>query len=120
MNIQTNFFGNIEIDENKVIKFDDGIPGLEDLTKFLYITDEDENSPFSWLQSIENVKVVFTLINIFKFLPEYNPEVEVENLTKLGDCREENLAIYCIANIPKDIENMTVNLKAPIIINLEN
>ena len=120
MNIQTKFFGNIEIDENKVIKFEDGIPGFEDLKKFLFMTDEDANSPFCWLQSIEDVNIVFTLINIFKFIPDYNPNVDMEILSKLGKIEEENLAIYCIANIPKNIKDMTVNLKAPIIINLFN
>ncbi|WP_250278456.1 flagellar assembly protein FliW [[Clostridium] colinum] len=121
MTIKTKFFGDIDVDDNKVITFKDGLPGFENITKFLFMTDEDENSPFSWLQSIEDIDIVFTLFNVFKVLPDYNPNVDIELLDTLGDIKDENLAIYCIATIPpKNVKEMTINLKAPIVINLDN
>ncbi len=120
MKIKTKFFGEVEIDESKVIMFKEGLPGFEDMKRFLFMTDEDEKSPFCWLQSIDDINIVFTLFNIFRVLPSYNPNVDIELLNKLGDIKEENLEIYCIANIPNDIKEMTVNLKAPVVINLDN
>nr|WP_317360010.1 flagellar assembly protein FliW [uncultured Tyzzerella sp.] len=119
MKLKTRFFGEIEIDEKKVIDFEEGLPGFENLRKFLFMTDENEDAPFCWLQSIEDIDIVFTLFDIFKYMPNYNPSVEVETLEKLGHFKEEDLLIYCIASIPKDVKNMTVNLKAPVIINVE-
>ena len=120
MKLKTRFFGEIDIDNKKIINFEEGLPGFEDLSKFLFMTDEDENSHFCWLQSIENIDVVFTLFNVFNFLPDYNPIAEVESLEKLGEAKEDDLIIYCIANIPEDIKNMSINLKAPIVINMNN
>ena len=120
MKLKTRFFGEIEIFNEKVINFEDGLPGVENLKKFLFMTDEDENSPFCWLQSIEDIDIVFTLFDIFKFLPEYNPIAEIESLNSLNYDKEEDLYIYCMATIPKDTKNISVNLKAPIIINTIN
>lgn len=120
MKIKTRFFGEIEVNNKKVINFEDGLPGFENFKKFLFMTDEDENSPFCWLQSIEDIDIVFTLFNVFKFLPNYNPSADIESLEKLGKAKEEDLIIYCIANIPENIKNMTINLKAPVIININN
>lgn len=120
MNIETRFFGQIEIDDEKIIHFKDGIPGFEHLTKFLFMTDKDDNSPFCWLQSIEDLDIVFTLFDVLSFLPNYEPTVEEEYLQNLGEFVEDDLAIYCIANIGQNIQEMTINLKAPVVINLEN
>ena len=120
MKIKTRFFGEIEIDNNKIITFQDGLPGFEHLKNFLFMTDKDENSPFCWLQSIEDVDIVFTLFNVFNFLPNYNPNIEKDMLKDLEEFKEEDFIIYCIATIPKDIKEITINLKAPVIINLAN
>lgn len=120
MKIKTRFFGEIDIDEKKIINFKEGLPGFENLNKFLFMTDNDENSPFCWLQSIEDIDIVFTLFDILKFLPDYEPVINIENLEKFGEFSQEDLLIYCISSIPKDIKNMTINLKAPIIININN
>lgn len=120
MKIKTKFFGEIDIDNKKVINFENGLPGFEYLKDFLFMTDEDEESHFCWLQSIEDIDIVFTLFDIFKFLPDYNPSVDTKSLDKLGDSKEEDLLIYCIANIPSNIKDMTINLKAPIVININN
>ena len=55
MKLKTRFFGEIEIDEKKVIDFEEGLPGFENLRKFLFMTDENEDAPFCWLQSIEDI-----------------------------------------------------------------
>lgn len=119
MKIKTKFFGEIQVDEDKIIKFEDGIPGFENLTKFLFMTDSDQNSPFCWIQSIEDVEIVFTLFDVFSILPNYNPSIEEAFLKSLGEFEDEDLLIYSIANIPNNVKEMTLNLKAPIIINLK-
>ncbi len=120
MKIKTRFFGEVEIDEDKVILFENGIPGFEELKRYVFMTDEDEKSPFCWLQSIEDIDIVFTLFDVVSKIKDYSPNVEEEALSQIGEFEEEDLCIYCIANIPKDIKDMTINLKAPIIINTRN
>lgn len=120
MNLKTRFFGEVEIDENKVIIFDEGIPGFENLKRFLYMIDKDENSPFCWLQSIEDTDIVFTLLDIYMIMQDYNPIVSKELIEDIGTFDKGDLLIYTIVNIPDDIKNISVNLKAPIVINMNN
>lgn len=120
MIIKTRFFGDVELDESKVITFDDGIPGFFDLKKFLLMTDEDEKSPFCWLQSIEEMNIVFTLFDVYSIIPNYNPIVSEEMLKDIGEFKDEDILIYTIANIPEDLKEISINLKAPIIINMHN
>ncbi|MDE6181659.1 MAG: flagellar assembly protein FliW, partial [Eubacteriales bacterium] len=95
MAIKTKFFGELEIDENKLIIFKEGIPGFENLTKFLFMTDNDENSPFCWLQSIEDLDIVFTLFDIYRIMEEYDPKVFYEELINtIGEFEKEDILIY--------------------------
>lgn len=120
MKIKTRFFGEIDIDDTKIINFKYGLPGFENLKKFLFMFDDDENSPFYFLQSIEDLDIVFTLFDVIRFLPDYNPVTEVENLKDFEDIDEEDFMIYSIATIPQNVKEITINLKAPIVINLKN
>lgn len=117
MKLKTKNFGEIEIDENKIISFPEGIPGFRDERKFVIINNEDEESPFQWLQSTESPDLAFVIINPFFVYPNYQitiPEISQKKL-KIED--EKDVTIFSIVVIPKDIENMTTNLLGPIIIN---
>lgn len=118
MILNTKNFGEIEIDESKIIKFNDGIPGFVDLKNYVLIYDEDEKSPFYWLQSIDDTEIAFVMINMFNFMKDYSPLIEEEELKVLGKYdSEDDIFIYNIVVIPNDIKKMSVNLKAPVIIN---
>lgn len=121
MVIKTKYFGEVQINEEKVIKFESGIPGFENLHRFLFMTSPNPDSAFYWLQSIDDVNIVFTIVDIFRYLPDYNPIVEISSMEGLGEYGkiEEDIAIYNIANIPSNYKEMTINLKAPIVINLK-
>lgn len=118
MTIKTRNFGEVTIDENKVITFEEGIPGMPDLKKYLLMSDSNEDSGFYWLQSIEDTDIAFIMVDIFKIMPNYSPMLPENKLDELEiskDCKD--YLIYNIAVVPKDFRKMTVNLKAPIIIN---
>lgn len=118
MNISTRLFGNIEVDENRVVAFDSGIIGFPDLKKFMLIHDrENDKRNISWLQSIEEPTFAMPVIDPLKLVPDYNPLVEDELLSGLGELKEEEMLVLVTMTIPGDITKMTVNLKAPVIIN---
>jgi flagellar assembly factor FliW len=116
MNISTKNFGDLEIDDEKILTFDEGLPGFRDDRRFA-ILNEDSEEPFCWLQSMDNGDVAFALLNTFKLLPAYNPLVDESELAALGDISDKDLLIYNIVVIPEDIKQMRVNLKAPVVIN---
>jgi flagellar assembly factor FliW len=116
--VKSRNFGEIEIEDSKLITFEEGIPGFEELRKFVLVTDDD--GPFYWLQSAEDENIAFAMLDIFKYMPDYNPCVEDSLVEDIIDKDEKNIEIYNIAVIPENVEKMTVNLKAPVIINIKS
>lgn len=117
MKLMTKNFGAIEIEEQKIIYFPEGLPGFEKENKFIIINSEDEESLFQWLQSIENPELTFVIINPFFVYPNYDIVIPKTVQEKLKIKDEKDLVIYSIVVVPEDIEKMTTNLLGPIIIN---
>ena len=119
MTILTRHLGEIDIDESKIIEFKEGIPGFEGLKSFALFHDEENGNgeAFMWLQSLDDTDVTFVLLNTFAFMPQYKPILEDSDISDLGEFGDEDLLIRNIAVIHDKLENTTVNLKAPIIIN---
>ncbi|MCT4613194.1 MAG: flagellar assembly protein FliW [Clostridia bacterium] len=116
MTLNTRHFGEISIDVEKVVRFEEGLPGFEDKKDFILLSNEESNT-FFWLQSVEDGEVAFALANPFIFYPEYSPEINDEYISELGELKEEDLNIYSVLVVPEDIKKMSANLKAPIVIN---
>lgn len=121
MKAKTRFFGEIEVEDEKVICFEQGLIGFPDLRKFTLIYDEEKGDKrtISWLQSMDEPEVAFPVMDPLAVCPGYNPSVEEEMLKTLGDPKEENLFVLVTVTVPKDIEQIAVNLKAPIVVNVE-
>ena len=120
MKLTTKVFGEIEINEDKVITFDGGIVGFYDLKKFLLIHDEENmDRVISWLQSIDEPQFALPVIDPLKVCEEYNPMIEDELLSSLGDLNKDNMLVLCTVTVPSDITKMTSNLRAPIVVNVE-
>lgn len=120
MNITTKLFGEIEVDESKKITFVQGIVGFPDLKDFLLIHDSDSSGGIRWMQSIQEPAFAMPVIDPLVVKRDYNPSIEDELLKPLGTISEDNLLVLVTITVPHEIENMTVNLKAPIIINGDN
>ncbi len=122
MKAKTRIFGEIDIADDKIIKLEKGIIGFPDLKNFTLIFEEAEekNTALMWLQSMDEPQFALPVISPNDILPEYNPIINDSLLGELGDLSEENTCCYITIKVPKDITKMTVNLKAPIIINTDN
>lgn len=121
MKAATRLFGEIEIDESKIITFEDGIIGFPDMKKFTLIFDEEkEDRPsISWLQSMDEPEIAFPVMDPLFVCETYNPSVEDELLKNLGIIKEDNLYVLVTVTVPQDIKELAVNLKAPIVINTD-
>lgn len=119
MRFKTKHFGEIELGEDKIITFDNGIMGFEDYKHFtiLYDIEEDNKPIISWIQSIDEPELAIPVINPLYVREDYNPTVEDELLTSLGELNDENILVLLTVTVPSDISEMTSNLKAPFIIN---
>lgn len=121
MKAATRLFGEIEIDESKIITFEDGIIGFPDMKKFTLIFDEEkEGRPsISWLQSTDEPEIAFPVMDPLFVCETYNPSVEEELLKNLGTIKEDNLYVLVTVTVPQNIKELAVNLKAPIVINTD-
>ena len=120
MKVNTKLFGEINIDDDKVISFDAGIVGFPDLTRFALMHDDDESDDgkgLSFLVSLDEPAFAMPVINPLLVKDDYNPVVEDDYLIPLGDLKEEDMLVRVTVTVPHDISKMTVNLMAPFIIN---
>ncbi len=108
--------GTIEYTKEDLITFDKGILAFEDKKEFVIIRNEE--TEFYYLQSLEDANITFILIDLKDTMPNYNPEVAVEQLNDLGEINN-NLGIYNICTVQDEIKDMTVNLVGPIVVNLD-
>ena len=122
--IHTRDFGDIEIAEDKILSFPNGLLGFSDNKRFALIADPselaEEKAVFYWLQSLDDADIAFCLVDLIKLAPDYNPLVEEDQLTPLLPYNTEDLLIYNMAVIPENPKELTVNMKAPIVINPQN
>ncbi len=120
MLVKTKFFGEVNLPDEKILTFDRGLIGLTDYKQFTILYDcEKENSNISWLQSVDEPTLALPVIKPWLVKEDYNPVVEDELLSHIGELTEENLVILLTMTVPSDIKKMSVNLKAPIIINAD-
>ena len=76
------------------------------------------DSPFFFLQSTQDPEVGFILVNPFFFFPDYEFELPDEEAAALGIASPEETAVFCIVNAREGLKNATVNLLAPIVVNI--
>ncbi|WP_010681193.1 flagellar assembly protein FliW [Acetivibrio cellulolyticus] len=120
MLLNTKHFGEIEIDEKKIINFKEGIPGFEDTKRYIVLYNGDETSPFKWLQSVDNGQLAFAVVNPFEVVRDYDIEIPDEAISNLNIESAEEVMVLSIVVVPEELSKMTMNLKAPVVINTKN
>jgi len=120
MTVETRIFGEITIDPEKIIHFENGIIGFPDLTDFALIFDSEkgDNAGIRWMQSLQETNFAIPVMDPLVVNPEYNPSVDDEILKPIDFEKVEDILILVTVTVPKDLKLMSVNLKAPIIINV--
>jgi len=116
MKITSKFLGEIEINEEQIIHFPNGLPGFEDEKQFVILPLE-EQSPFAILQSINHSHVGFVIAYPFSFYPDYAFDLAHEDIEKLKLDSPNDCATYTIMTLKEPFAKSTINLKAPIVIN---
>lgn len=122
MLVETKWFGKVEIADDKIITFGNGLMGFEDYKKYtiIYDTTEESNGGIMWLQSLDEVNLALPVIDPMIIRQDYDPFVDDEALKAIGIGDKTEFLVLVTMTVPSDIAKMTVNLKAPIVINAEN
>lgn len=120
MKIATKHFGEVEIEEEKIVVFEHGVFGFENNKRYvIFSEDETSRNGLCWLQSIDDSDFALPVINPIFWYPDYSPEIDDNRIAQIGEVVEEDLNVFSVVVITGELETMTTNLKAPILVNVK-
>ena len=118
MKVLTKAYGIVEVNERQKVTFPSGLFGFETLKDYVLL--DAEQQPFYWLQSLDEEKTAFILIDPFLFRPDYEMDIDNEELRPIGISDPEKAVIFTIVTVPPDNSPMTANLQGPLVINRDS
>lgn len=119
MIIQTTRFGQVQIEDQDILPFPEGVLGFADLKNFVLLDDPSDDI-FAWLQSCDEPAIAFPVLEPEIFKDKYQVVLTRTDMEAIHLLKMEDAKIFCIVTIPEDVSLMTANIKAPIVINLKN
>ena len=118
MKVLTKAYGQVEVNERQRITFPSGLFGFESFKDYVLL--DAEQQPFYWLQSLDVEQVAFVLINPFLFRPDYEMNIDNEELLPIGITDPGKAVIFSIVTVSSDDTPMTANLQGPLVINRDS
>ena len=119
MIVQSTRFGEMDIADEQILDFPHGMLGFPDEKKFALMEYKPE-SPFYFLQSVAEANLTFLLINPFAFFNDYEFAMDDALLAEIGVTAENPPSVFNIATVKDKLENMTVNLAGPVLVNIRD
>ncbi len=116
MQIGTSRFGSVEIEFDDILLFPSGLIGYEDNRHWVLLADA-ENDAVGWLQCVAGPDLAVAVISPRRFVPEYQLRVGRSQLEPLQLTSTDQA--YVLTVISKTDTHLSVNLRAPIVINLD-
>ena len=111
--------GEMQYEENNIITFNKGIPGFNELKKFILL-DLQEYEPFKLLQSLEDDEISLIVTSPYEFFNEYEIKLSDETIKNLKIDSPEQVMILTTVTLNSDVKKITTNLQGPIVINTSN
>jgi flagellar assembly factor FliW len=111
-------FGTCTYAESEVLTFPWGLPGFGSLRRFLALSLEGQER-FVWLQSLDDVSVALPVSDPWQIFPDYAPKLPGYATASLEIGSPEEFTTLCVVVVTNEAVEMTMNLLAPIIVNLK-
>ena len=118
MKIKTRAFGQIEIDDERVMKFVGPMLGFEAADKYALV-DVAPESPFKIMQLVSDPDICFLVTDPAIFFPNYHVSLTKEQAAEIELNDPSKAAVMAVVNIRKDGGQITANLLAPVVVNSE-
>jgi len=115
MQIASTRFGTIEIRDDAVLEFPEGLPGLRG-ERWAFVAGGDD-SPFFWLHSVEHPDVAVPVTSPWLFISDYEVRVSEDEARRLDLNDPSDAYIVCVVRATENIADFTINLAGPVIIN---
>jgi len=112
--IESTRFGRIEIQDEAVIEFPNGLIGLTG--KRYALVAREENGAFQWLHSLDDPSLAIPVTNPFVFFQSYEVEISSAEADRIGITEPEQADVYVTVRAGEQLEDFRANLRAPILI----
>ncbi len=120
MILRSRTLGEIEISEEAVLHFPDGLLGFEDLKRYI-LAEVNEFLPFLWLVSVDEPEVGFGLADPGLFYaPHYDLHLSDGDKDVLELAARDTISVFVIVSISDGGRRITANLKGPVVLNTRN
>jgi flagellar assembly factor FliW len=117
MEINTRDFGILEVQDDAIYEFDEGLYGFEDTGKFAIFEKSFENVSFLYLQCIDSIVPCFLVFEPWELYPDYRPVLTKEDMEACQVDNIEDLIFLVIAGVPDSIKDLSINIKSPVVLN---
>jgi flagellar assembly factor FliW len=114
INIDSTRFGAIEVPDNAVLDFPNGLIGLGG-TRYTLIARE-ESAPFLWLHSLDDPSLAIPGTNPWFFFSSYEVEISDSEAERIGVTDPSQADVYVTVVAGEAIEDFRANLRAPILV----
>jgi flagellar assembly factor FliW len=111
LTIESSRFGTLEIAEDAAIEFPTGLVGLGGRRYTIHTADAE--SPFRWLQSIDDPALALPIANPWDFFADYAVELSDEDAARVGTDTPE---VWVVVRAGGELPDFSANLHAPIVI----
>lgn len=101
------------------ISFEKGIPGFEEYKTFI-LNEVEYNPKFKIIVSKEDSNIGFVSISPFEVRKDYEIDLNDEIIKELNIEKPEDVLVLNLITLGKTLDTSTINLKAPVIINIKN
>ncbi len=116
MQLSTTRFGLLSVDVDDLIHFAHGIMGYEDCRRWILLADPQSDA-VGWLQSAERPATALAVVSPRRFAADYRVRVARQQLACLAVHEHDRMYVLCVVN--KQDGQCVINLRAPILINLD-
>lgn len=117
MIIQTSRFGQLEVNPERFITFDEGVLGFPEQRAYALIQ-TGEGSGFYWLQAVNNPDLAFVVCDPRLFVADYQVPAKLEDLQGIALTEAKDAQVFVIVNKIGDL--LTGNLQGPLVVNVVN
>lgn len=117
--VETTRFGKVDVDNNRIVHLPEGLLGFPEQRDYA-ILDHKPGTPFYWLQSLDLPELAFVMMDPFAVCGDYLKDLPVQEKEPFEGRESRRILIFALATIPAGkVEQMTVNLLGPLVIDAE-
>jgi flagellar assembly factor FliW len=116
MIVKTSRFGTVNVESDDVLTFRQGLIGFSNYHNWVILADA-ENPSIAWLQSLDQKEIALAVVSPRRFVPTYQVKISERDLSELELSEPDSAFVLCV--ITRQSQQITINLRAPLIINLD-